>query len=177
MKIDGHGLLADARRAAEKAYAPYSCFPVGAALLTVTGEVFAGCNVENASFSLTCCAERVAVFRAVAEGHRRFLAVAVWGPDDRSPVPCGACLQVLAEFGTDLRLILGNRAGLVAEYRLAELMPHPFSLPAGSTRRPESVLTEGPQGIEGAPGRGGCLPLGGPAGWSPAEEEDGRVSG
>ncbi|HEU0302932.1 MAG TPA: cytidine deaminase [Longimicrobium sp.] len=93
-------LLARAREARAHAYAPYSHFPVGAALLATDGRVFTGCNVENASFGLTNCAERVAIGKAVSEGAREFTAIAVVGPEDRAAcTPCGACRQVLSEFG------------------------------------------------------------------------------
>lgn len=99
-------LLAQAREARARAYAPYSRFPVGAALLGEDGRVFTGVNVENASYGLGNCAERVAIGRAVTEGVRRFRAVAVTGPQDDVPcAPCGACRQVLHEFGPDLWVI------------------------------------------------------------------------
>jgi cytidine deaminase len=100
-------LLARAREARANAYAPYSRFPVGAALLAANGRVFTGCNVENASYGLTNCAERVAIGAAVTAGARAFVAIAVTGPDDvKSTAPCGACRQVLYEFGPDLPLIM-----------------------------------------------------------------------
>jgi cytidine deaminase len=99
-------LLAQAREARAHAYAPYSRFSVGAALMADDGRVFTGCNVENASYGLTNCAERVALGKAVSEGARRFVAVAVVGPEDDAPcAPCGACRQVLAEFGIDVQVI------------------------------------------------------------------------
>jgi cytidine deaminase len=99
-------LLAQAREARSHAYAPYSRFPVGAALLADDGRVFTGCNVENASYGLTICAERVAVGKAVSEGVRRFRAVAVVGPEDDAPcAPCGACRQVLLEFGAGMVVV------------------------------------------------------------------------
>jgi cytidine deaminase len=102
----GRALLAQAREARAHAYAPYSRFPVGAAILADDGRVFTGCNVENASYGLTNCAERVALGKAVSEGVRRFVAVAVVGPEDDAPcAPCGACRQVLAEFGVDVQVV------------------------------------------------------------------------
>lgn len=113
--------------AVEKSYSKYSGFSVGAALLTSDGRVFTGCNIENASFSLTNCAERTAVFKAVSEGYLKFSAIAIVGSSDgdfSSPCPpCGACLQVLGEFcSDDLRIILSD-----GEYRLSDFLPHRFS--------------------------------------------------
>ena len=118
--------LAEAARAASKqAYAPYSNFPVGAALLTSTGEIITACNVENASYGLTMCAERAAIFQAVAQGHRSFQAIAISTPGAGSP--CGACRQVLREFGTDLEIILADENGQIArETTLATLLPDSF---------------------------------------------------
>lgn len=100
-------LLARAREVRANAYAPYSRFHVGAALLAADGRVFTGCNVENASYGLANCAERVAIGKAVSEGAREFAAIAVTGPQDAVPTaPCGACRQVLYEFGPQMPLIL-----------------------------------------------------------------------
>jgi cytidine deaminase len=99
-------LMESARAARAHAYAPYSRFPVGAALLAEDGTVFTGCNVENASYGLTNCAERTAIFKAVSEGRTSFRAIAVVGPQDDLPcAPCGACRQVLHEFGAEMLLI------------------------------------------------------------------------
>lgn len=120
-------LVTAARRAAENAYAPASHFRVGAALLTADGAVVTGCNVENASYGLTICAERNAVGRAVVEGGRRDLvAVVVHTACDPPGYPCGACLQVLAEFGPQMEVVLVNAAGKMIRSTLADLMPHPF---------------------------------------------------
>ena len=118
-------LIAEARRARERAYAPYSRYRVGAALETDGGEVFVGCNVENASYGLTMCAERVAVGAAVSAGHKRFrrIAVSTEGPGPASP--CGACRQVLAEFGLDLSVVC-EAGGKNVEWRLRDLIPEPF---------------------------------------------------
>ena len=116
-------LIDAARRAREQAYAPYSRFAVGAALRGKSGRVFLGCNVENLSFGLTICAERVAVGVAVAAGEREFDALAVVA-DSREPVtPCGACRQVLAEFSTTLPVCSANLEGAVYESSIAELLP------------------------------------------------------
>lgn len=115
-----------------EAYAPYSHYGVGAAVLTQSGQVFAGCNVENASYGLTMCAERVAVGKAVSEGARKLVAVAVATRDGGSP--CGACRQVLAEFADGfLDVFLINPQGqLLAHLTLDELLPHRFSLESQS---------------------------------------------
>jgi cytidine deaminase len=116
-------LIERAKDARERAYAPYSRFAVGAALLTTSNEVFCGCNVENLSYGLTSCAERNAVFAAVQAGQRRFTAVAVVA-DSKAPVtPCGACRQVLAEFGLDLVVISVNLQGATYQTSIAELLP------------------------------------------------------
>jgi len=94
-----------ARRAAREAYAPYSKFPVGAAVLAGSGKIYTGCNVENASYSLCNCAERTAIFSAVAQGERQLRAVVVYTPTKSVTAPCGACRQVIHEFGPDARVI------------------------------------------------------------------------
>ena len=91
-------LVASARAAAQQAYAPYSHYLVGAALLTRRGEIISGCNIENISYGLSMCAERVALFKAISEGHRDFAALALAGGTEQAALPCGACRQVLAEF-------------------------------------------------------------------------------
>ena len=119
-------LLARAREARANAYVPYSHFPVGAALLAESGEVFTGCNVENASFGLTNCAERVAIGKAVSEGARGFRAVAVVGPQDDAPcAPCGACRQVLYEFGPDMVVVMPRGDGYTAT-SMREVLPGAF---------------------------------------------------
>lgn len=120
-------LFAEAVRAAEHSYSKYSHFRVGAALLTVDGQVFTGCNIENSSYSLTNCAERTAVFKAVSEGFSEFSAIAIAGsPNDdfsKPCMPCGACLQVLSEFcGDDLVIVLSD-----GRFRLADFLPKRFS--------------------------------------------------
>jgi len=121
MKIEA--LIESAREARVRAYAPYSHFLVGAALLTRSGRVFQGCNVENISFGLTICAERAAVCAAVAAGEKEFVAIAVIA-DSREPVtPCGACRQVLAEFCEDLEVYSVNLEGERYSARLSALLP------------------------------------------------------
>ncbi len=121
--MDFTSLIESARLARESAYAPYSHFKVGAAVRTKSGRVFTGCNVENLSFGLTICAERVAVGAAVAAGERDFEALAVVA-DSKEPVtPCGACRQVLAEFSPTLPVCSANLEGAVYESSIAELLP------------------------------------------------------
>ncbi|HEX2095126.1 MAG TPA: cytidine deaminase [Longimicrobiaceae bacterium] len=129
-------LLRRARDARARAYVPYSHFPVGAALLAEDGEVFTGCNVENASYGLTNCAERVAVGKAVSEGVRRFRAVAVVGPEDGVPCsPCGACRQVLYEFGPDMVLVTPDREGH-RQATMREMLPGAFDESRLGSREP-----------------------------------------
>jgi cytidine deaminase len=115
-----------ARRARRRAVAPFSGFKVGAALRTRTGEVVTGCNVENASYGLTLCAERVAVFKAVSEGMRRFDAIAVVADSKLLTPPCGACRQILWEFCGDIRVHMSDLQGRTRTVRLSELLPFPF---------------------------------------------------
>jgi cytidine deaminase len=119
-------LLAAARAARLHAHAPFSNFQVGAALLAADGRVFTGCNVENATYGLTVCAERVAVWKAVSEGARGFVRVAVVADTARPTPPCGACRQILWEFGGDLEVVLGDLTSETARLRLADLLPLPF---------------------------------------------------
>lgn len=116
-------LVALARAAREKAYAPYSHFPVGAAIRTRSGRVYCGCNVENLSFGLTICAERAAVFAAVAAGDKEFEAIAVVADSVQPVTPCGACRQVLAEFSSNLQICSENLQGQRYETTIAELLP------------------------------------------------------
>ena len=119
-------LLALARKARLQAHAPFSRFQVGAALETTAGEIIAGCNVENATYGLTICAERVAMFKAISEGHRRFARIAVVADTESPTPPCGACRQILWELGGDLEVILGNLTKQTAVHQLSTLFPHPF---------------------------------------------------
>ena len=122
-------LMDAAKKARESAYCPYSGFAVGAALLAADGSIYTGCNVENASYSLGCCAERTALFKAVSDGKREFAAIAICGaPKGEAPdvpcIPCGACLQVMAEFcGDDFPVILAD-----GEHRFSEFLPRRFVL-------------------------------------------------
>jgi cytidine deaminase len=108
----------------EKAYAPYSRFTVGAALLGKSGRVYTGCNVENASYGLSVCAERVALYKAVSEGEREFEAIAV--VTEKGVSPCGACRQVLSEFGEGIRIIVADVYGNYRIFTLKELLPSAF---------------------------------------------------
>ncbi|TES90220.1 MAG: cytidine deaminase [Candidatus Cloacimonadota bacterium] len=120
-------LLEKAKKAREYAYAPYSKFFVGAAILTKSGKVYTGCNVENSSYGLTVCAERIALFKGVSVGEKEFLKLAVIGPENVPFSPCGACRQVLFEFSPDLTIItLYNNE--IRSSSLKELLPEGFSL-------------------------------------------------
>jgi cytidine deaminase len=119
-------LLEAACVARQHAHAPFSSFRVGAALETADGQIVTGCNVENATYGLTICAERVAVFKAISEGYRSFTRVAVATDTAEPTPPCGACRQILWEFGGNLEVILGNLTGEKARFQLADLLPYPF---------------------------------------------------
>ena len=119
-------LVTAAMEVRERAFAPYSGFRVGAALLSEDGTVVAGCNVESASYGLTICAERVALVKGVSEGHRRFTRIAVVADTARLTPPCGACRQLLWEFAPDATVILANLKGDTAEYTMRELLRHGF---------------------------------------------------
>ena len=119
-------LVTAARSARRHAHATYSGFKVGAALETADGTIITGCNVENATYGLTICAERVAMFKAISEGHRRFRRVAVVADTDAPTPPCGACRQILWEFGGDLEVILANVKRETGRHQLKDLLPLPF---------------------------------------------------
>lgn len=123
---DARGLIASARRARRNAHAVYSGFTVGAALETADGTIVTGCNVENATYGLTICAERVAMFKAISEGHRRFRRVAVVADTTAPTPPCGSCRQILWEFGGDLEVIMANLRRETGRYQLRDLLPLPF---------------------------------------------------
>lgn len=127
--MDKDELIHKAKQARTKAYAPYSKFKVGAALLTDEGKVYSGANIENSSYSLTCCAERVAIFKAVSAGDANFNKLAVIGNTAEVISPCGACRQVMAEFFDENVLIyLSNLSGSVEETTISQLLPHSFTL-------------------------------------------------
>lgn len=126
LQIDSAALLHSAQEAQKRAYAPYSHFAVGAALLASSGEVFRGCNVENISFGLTICAERAAVFSALQAGNREFVAIAIITDTSRPSAPCGACRQVLSEFAPNLNVYSKGRGAEVTHWNLASLLPERF---------------------------------------------------
>ena len=119
-------LISAAREAREKAYAPYSGFKVGAALLAGDGQIYTGCNVENVSYGLSICAERTALVKAVSYGQRIFKAIAVTADNEEYCSPCGACRQALAEFGSDIEVYFVNCRGEYLMYTTAELLPRCF---------------------------------------------------
>jgi cytidine deaminase len=119
-------LILAAKRARENAYAKFSNFKVGAGLRATSGKIYGGCNVENATYGLTICAERVAIFKAISEGERKFDAIAVATDTDTLTPPCGACRQLIWEFCGDVPVILSNVKGQVEVIRMSELFPKPF---------------------------------------------------
>ena len=119
-------LIAAARQAREFAHAPYSRFRVGAAVRTKAGRIFSGCNIENASYGLTLCAERVAIFKAVSEGEREFDSITVVADTEKLTPPCGACRQIIWEFCGDIPVILANLKGKIERERAGKLLPRPF---------------------------------------------------
>ena len=126
--MNKQALMERAIAARDTAYTPYSKFNVGAALLTADGQVYLGCNIENASFGLTNCAERTAMFKAVSEGHRKFTAIAIAGDTDGPVSPCGACRQVIAEFcSPTMPVYLTNLKGNVLETTVEALLPGAFT--------------------------------------------------
>jgi cytidine deaminase len=119
-------LIEAAKKARENAHARFSNFKVGAGLRASSGKIYGGCNVENATYGLTVCAERVAIFKAISEGERKFDAIAVVTDTDTLTPPCGACRQLIWEFCGDVPVILSNLKGQVAVTRMSELFPKPF---------------------------------------------------
>ena len=130
-KIDKQRLVRAAARARERAVAPYSKFKVGAALLAKNGEIISGANVESASYGLTCCAERVALFNALTSGKKNFVAVAVVARAPGGPMPCGACRQLLAEYAPEAKVWVADSRALtkIREFTVRELLPSAFVIP------------------------------------------------
>ena len=126
MPASDTALVAAARRARRNAHADYSHFKVGAALETADGTIITGCNIENATYGLTVCAERVAMWKALSEGHRKFRRIAVVADTNDPTPPCGPCRQILWEFGGDLEVILANLRAEKGRYKLSALLPLPF---------------------------------------------------
>lgn len=125
-KKEINNLIKKAKEAREKAYAPYSKYKVGAALLTTKGKIYTGCNVENASYGLTNCAERTAIFKAVSEGEQKFKAIAIVLDAEEYGAPCGACRQVIREFGIDIDVIMATVKGKYEIMKIKDLLPYSF---------------------------------------------------
>lgn len=123
---DSDAVVAAARQARERAIATYSGFRVGSALLTSTGEIITGCNVENATYGLTTCAERVALLKALSEGHRQFSMIAVVADTSAPTPPCGTCRQLLWEYCGDIPVVMANLTTVTARLQLGALLPLPF---------------------------------------------------
>src|ERR1700735_5800153 len=119
-------LILAAKQARENAHAPFSDFRVGSAVRAKSGRIFTGCNVESASYGLTCCAERTAIFKAISEGERGFAAIAVVTDTDVLTPPCGACRQLIWEFCGDVPVVLSNLKGKSEVHQMRELFPKPF---------------------------------------------------
>ena len=124
--VDSDQLVSSAREARQRAVADYSGFKVGAALETAAGEIITGCNIENATYGLTLCAERVAMFKALSEGHRDFRRLVVIADTADPTPPCGACRQILWEFAGDIEVLLANLEGVAARHQMRDLLPGPF---------------------------------------------------
>jgi cytidine deaminase len=122
-------LIEIAKEAIHYSYSPYSNFKVGAALKTKDGKIFIGCNIDNVSFSLSICAERVATFKAISEGYRNFESIAIVSSDGKPTYPCGACRQVLAEYNTDIKIYVDNP---LKEFTLDSLIPYTFTFKHGN---------------------------------------------
>lgn len=128
--MDNRELLKIAEEARLKAYVPYSKFRVGAAVLTASGKVYTGCNVEIASFGATNCAERTAIYKAISEGERDFVKIAIASDNsdnNESTWPCGICRQVIVEFGANIQIITGSSEGDIVEHSIKDLLPNYFT--------------------------------------------------
>ena len=129
-KIKAKKLVLAAARARERSNSPYSRFKVGAALLTKAGQVIGGANVESASYGLTCCAERIALFKALTDGRKDFVAIAVVARCPGGPMPCGACRQLLSEYAPDARVLVADRGDMrtIRQFTVRELLPSAFAI-------------------------------------------------
>ena len=140
--VDRNAIIRAALRGQQQAVAPHSGFRVGAALLTASGKIVTGANVESDSYGLTCCAERVALFKALTEGERNFTAIAVVAEADGGPTPCGACRQLLAEYAPRATVLLADsrQPSRIRQFSIAQLLPKPFVLARGGSggQRPKS---------------------------------------
>ena len=114
-------------KALKYSFSPYSKFKVGAAILTKSGKIFSGCNIENSSYSLTICAERTAIFKAISEGETKFVALAIATEENDFTPPCGACRQVISDLAGDIQIILTNGSGKSKVFRISNLLPYPFT--------------------------------------------------
>jgi cytidine deaminase len=130
VKIDGQKLVRAAAKARNSSVSPYSQFKVGAALLTQSGAIIGGANVESASYGLTCCAERIALFKALTDGRNQFVAIAVVARCVGGPMPCGACRQLLAEYAPDAKILVAdsNQLKAIRTFTVKELLPAAFTL-------------------------------------------------
>ena len=124
--MDYKKLLQNALQAKKRAYAPYSNFRVGSAVLTKTGKIFSGCNIETSSYSLTICAERTALFKAISEGEKSFQAIAIVSDEKGFTTPCGACRQVILDLAGDIDIILMSKTGKTKIYKSSAMLPHAF---------------------------------------------------
>ncbi len=125
-KMENEKLIKKALEARTRAVAPYSGFNVGAALLSEDGGIFTGCNIENSTYGLTVCAERVAIFKALSEGVRKFKSLAIAADSQELTPPCGACRQIIWEFCGPIKITLVNLKGETKSYNMSDLLPHPF---------------------------------------------------
>lgn len=129
MEIDYKVLMDRAKEASKMSYSPFSRFAVGAALIAKSGKIYSGCNVENSSFGMTNCAERTAIFKAVSEGEREILAIAIYSPNSDNCYPCGACRQVMYEFqGDDEIIVITEDCGRLDARKLSEFLPFGFRI-------------------------------------------------
>jgi cytidine deaminase len=127
-------VIEQAKLARKRAYSPYSRVKIGAAVLTAGGKTYSGCNIENASYGLSCCAERIAIFKAVSEGHSDIVAIAVVGKSEEFTKPCGACRQVMVEFNPKMKVLRRGLDGFSADTTAAALLPEQFNPPELSKR-------------------------------------------